>query len=122
MEVVLEKTWIWTTKRSDGLTSSITGSAVKRAGGGNGGDNLSGNNNFGGGNGNADGGDTNKGGGAGGGKSGVNGGVGGSGIVILRFPNTVSISIGSGLSSSTASDGSDTVVSFTSGSGTVSFS
>ena len=73
---------------SDGLTSSITGSAVKRAGGGNGGDNLSGNNNFGGGNGNADGGDTNKGGGAGGGKSGVNGGVGGSGIVILRFPNT----------------------------------
>ena len=62
-------------------------------------------------------------GGAGGGGS-VAGtaGAGGSGIVILRYPNTYTITVGSGLTSSTATDGSDKVTSFTAGTDTISFS
>ena len=48
-------------------------------------------------------------------------GSGGSGIVILRFPNTKTITVGAGLTSSSAAQGSDTVVTFTAGTGTVSF-
>ena len=47
---------------------------------------------------------------------------GGSGIVILRYPNTFTITVGSGLTSSTATDGSDKVTSFTAGTDSISFS
>ena len=49
--------------------------------------------------------------------------AGGSGIVILRYPTTDgTISVGAGLTSSSATDGSDTVITFTEGTGTVSWS
>jgi Fe-S cluster assembly iron-binding protein IscA len=47
---------------------------------------------------------------------------GGSGVVIIRYPNTYTVTIGSGLTSSTATDGSDKVTTFTAGTGTISFS
>ena len=50
------------------------------------------------------------------------GAAGGSGIVILRYPNTFTITVGSGLTSSTATDGSDKVTSFTAGTDSISFS
>lgn len=46
---------------------------------------------------------------------------GGSGVVILRYPNTYTVTIGSGLTGSTATDGSDKVTTFTAGTGTISF-
>jgi len=64
----------------------------------------------------------------GGGGGGVNlsthgdGGAGGSGIVIVRYPNTYTLSAGSGLTSSTTTDGSDKVTTFTAGTDTISFS
>jgi hypothetical protein len=72
-------------------------------------------------------GDTNTGGGGGGTSDNViNGtaraGNGGSGIVILRYPNTHTVTIGSGLTGTTATDGSDKVTTFTAGTGTISFS
>jgi hypothetical protein len=65
--------------------------------------------------------------GGGGGGSGYNissgGGTGGPGIVILRYPNAVTIANpGGGLTYSTSPVGSDTVASFTSGTGNVSWS
>ena len=49
--------------------------------------------------------------------------AGASGIVILRFATAdATISVGAGLTSSSATDGSDTVVTFTAGTGTVSWS
>ena len=60
------------------------------------------------------------GGGGGGSASGVfAGGNGGSGVVILRFPSTISATIDAGLTSSTATDGADTVITFTGGTGPV---
>ena len=51
------------------------------------------------------------------------GGTGGSGIVVLRYPTAAgTISIGAGLTSSTSTVGSETVVSFTAGTGNVSWS
>ena len=99
----------------NGLSSSITGSAVTRAGGGRGsgyttnGSNGSGIR------------------GANSGCGGVGntlsaGGNGGSGVVILRYPNTFTITVGAGLTSSTATDGSDSVTTFTAGTGNVSWS
>ena len=67
-------------------------------------------------------------GGGGGGGNAMGGGAaypgqaGGSGIVILRYPNTKTITIGSGLTGTTATDGSDKVTTFTLGSGTITFS
>lgn len=117
-----------------GLQSSITGTFTYYAGGGSGG------------------GDTNStavpgglgGGGAGAVRNGVNavsgtpntggggggageinqqtGASGGSGIVILRYPNAFTVTIGSGLTGSTATDGSDKVTTFTAGTGNISFS
>ena len=64
----------------------------------------------------------------GGGGGGVNlsnygdGGNGGSGIVIVRYPNTYTITVGAGLTSSTATDGSDKVTTFTAGTDSISFS
>ena len=48
-------------------------------------------------------------------------GSGGNGVVILRYLSTRVISIGVGLTYSTASAGGDTVVTFTAGTGTVSW-
>jgi hypothetical protein len=44
------------------------------------------------------------------------------GIVIVRYPNTYTITVGAGLTSSTATDGSDKVTTFTAGTDTISFS
>jgi len=115
-----------------GLAVSITGSSVTYAGGGGGGryaseaggpgaggSGIGGN----GGNGGAGGnGTANTGSGGGGAANSQNGGSGGSGIVIVRYPNTYTISVGSGLTSSTTTDGSDKITTFTAGSDTVSFS
>jgi hypothetical protein len=49
------------------------------------------------------------------------GGTGGSGVVILRYPDTRTITIGAGLTGSTATDGSYKVTTFTAGSGNVSW-
>ena len=111
-----------------GLSSSITGSAVTRAGGG-GGASWSSSTNSSGGTGGGGAGSQNAGtagtvntgsGGGGGGESGGNktGGNGGSGIVILRFTTS-----GNGYDTPTgthsvATDGSYTVISWTAGSGT----
>ena len=53
--------------------------------------------------------------------TGHNGPSGGSGIIILRYPNTYTISQ-SGMTLSTATDGSDKVTTITAGTGTISFS
>jgi hypothetical protein len=42
--------------------------------------------------------------------------------VIIRYPNTRTITVGSGLTSSTATDGSDKVTTFTAGTDIISFS
>ena len=46
-------------------------------------------------------------------------GAGGSGIVILRYASALSITVGAGLTATTASDGSSKVTSFTAGTGNV---
>jgi len=58
----------------------------------------------------------------GGGMAGRFNGPGASGIVIVRYPNTYTITVGAGLTSSTATDGSDKVTTFTAGTDTISFS
>ena len=66
----------------------------------------------------------NTGGGGGGASSGSSsaGGTGGSGVVILRYTNSYTVTIGSGLTGSTSTDGSDNVTTFTAGTGNISFS
>lgn len=49
-------------------------------------------------------------------------GSGGSGVVILRYPSTNTLTIGSGLTGTTATDGSDKITTFTAGTGNISFS
>ena len=119
-----------------GHSSSITGSAVTRAGGGGGGGvstrGAGGTGGGGqGGQGNQAGtaGTVNTGGGGGGASwgsspsDGAPGGAGGSGVVIIRYATAdATISVGAGLTSSSTTVGSDTVVTFTAGTGTVSFS
>lgn len=114
-----------------GLASSITGSSVTYAGGGGGsGINFNTSYNFavggtgGGGAGNGTSGTVNTGGGGGTGSwiSSGNGGAGGSGIVIIRYPNTKTITVGAGLTATTAADGTDSVTTFTAGTGTITFS
>jgi hypothetical protein len=64
------------------------------------------------------------GGGAGGTSSGPSllaGGNGASGVVILRYPNTRTITIGAGLTGTTADVGSDKVTTITQGTGNVSW-
>jgi len=115
----------------DGVQTSITGTATYLAGGGGGtgsgtpagsggqGGGADGTRNA---TGNA--GTANTGGGAGGiivfGTHQIYGGNGGSGIVILRYPNTYTISQ-SGLTLTTATDGDDKVTTITAGTGTVSW-
>lgn len=113
-----------------GLTSTITGSAVTRAGGG-GGSGYGGVGGTGGagGGGNGDGqhsatgtnGTANTGGGAGGGYQNKGGNSGGSGIVILRFLGSEPKTIGAGLTYTTSIVDGDTVMQFTSGTGTVTW-
>jgi hypothetical protein len=62
----------------------------------------------------------NTGGGAGGMASGTPAN-GGSGVVILRYPNTRTITIGAGLTATTADVGSDKVTTITQGTGNVSW-
>lgn len=110
-----------------GYSSSITGTSVVRGGGGGGG---GGNNSGGsGGGGNGIGGDyvtapsgqVNTGSGGGGGPARGGGGNGGSGIVILRYPAAYTITLGAGLTGSTATDGDDKVTTITAGSDNVSW-
>jgi hypothetical protein len=42
-------------------------------------------------------------------------------VVIIRYPNTYTVTIGAGLTGSTATDGSDKVTTFTAGTGNISF-
>ena len=133
-----------------GIASSITGTSVTYAGGGGGaaGRESSGATNVPGGNGGVGGGGAggsnaigsgkngingtlNTGGGAGGG--GINGsdspfpnfygtgGTGGSGVVILRYPSARTITIGAGLTGTTATVGSNKVTTITAGTGNVSW-
>jgi hypothetical protein len=99
----------------NGLSSSITGSSVTRAAGGSARGNPdstspamptgSGSSSIG-----------------GGGEGGNSSNAGGDGIVILRYPNTYSLSNpGGGLTISTATDGTDKVSSITAGSGNIEF-
>jgi hypothetical protein len=104
----------------DGLSVSITGSSVAYAGGGGG--NGNGVGGSGGGGTHQTNGTNNRGGGGGGAYSSQTAGNGGSGIVILRYPDAYTITIGAGLTGSTATDGSDKVTTFTAGTGTISFS
>ena len=120
-----------------GASNSITGVATFYAGGGGGGSQNGGSagtpgtgGSGGGGNGlyyggpgatSANNGTPNTGGGAGGGAYGVTIPSGGSGIVILRYPNSYTITIGSGLTGTTATDGSDKVTTFTAGTGNIQF-
>jgi hypothetical protein len=62
------------------------------------------------------------GGGGGGPVGGKYGGQGGSGVVILRFPSSRTITVGPGLTYSSATVGSDSVYTFTAGTDTVEFS
>ena len=97
-----------------GVTSSITGSAITRAGGGGGSaapTGIGGGGNF-----QSSGGTANTGGGGGG-----EGGAGGSGVVILRYPSAYTITIGAGLTGTTATVSTDKVTTITAGSGNVSW-
>ena len=102
----------------NGLTTTITGTSTSFCGGGGGKGRGSGDGTGGtGGGGAADSpGTANTGGGAGG-----NVQQGGSGVVILRYPNTYTVTIGSGLTGSTATDGSDKVTTLTAGIGNIQF-
>ena len=103
-----------------GLSSSITGSSVARGGGGGGGGFASsGAGGTGGGGSGATPGTVNTGGGGGGGQSSANGSAGGSGIVILKYPSTYSLTLAVGLTGSTSTSGNFKITSITAGSGTV---
>lgn len=117
----------------DGLQSTITGSAIFRAGGGGGGRWSSGATSVGGAGGGGAGGSTdgdpgdnaqtNTGSGGGGaGGAGAGGGSGGSGVVVLKYPENISLSVTSGLVHDTATSGGFSVTTFTAGTGTVTFS
>lgn len=100
--------------RADGVTSSITGSAVEYSKGGKRGSSFD-----------VTAGDvavanTGNGGNAGGG--GATSRAGASGVVILRYPAGNTITVGAGLTSSTITDGSDKVTTFTAGTDTITFS
>jgi hypothetical protein len=101
-----------------GLSSSITGTSVGYAGGGSTGGQAA--NSFGGGSAGGAGKDgaVNKGGGGG-----DTAGAGGSGVVILRYPDTRTIAIGAGLTGTvSAASGGYKRATITNGSGNVSFS
>jgi hypothetical protein len=64
---------------------------------------------------------TGGGGGGTGNAGGGSAGSGGSGIVILRYPAAYSITIGAGLTGSTAPSGADKITTITAGTGNVSW-
>ena len=98
-----------------GKSSSITGSSVTYSTGGTGNNNTAGSANTG------DGGGSSS--SNGGGGSSGEGKAGGSGIVVLRYATAdATITIGAGLTSSSTTSGSDTIVTFTAGTDTISFS
>jgi len=113
----------------DGVSSSITGSAVTRAGGGAGSGDVR-TTNFPGTGGAGGGGDasttagqsgtTNTGGGGGAGGT-SSSGSGGSGVVILRYSSDLSITIGAGLTGTETTDGSEKYAVITAGTGNVSW-
>ena len=111
-----------------GLASSITGLSVIRASGGSGGGNsITPTATPGGGSINTSDATPNTGGGGGGASNlpapyTTSGKSGGSGVVILRYPNTKTITVGAGLTATTAAVGTDSVTTFTAGTGTISFS
>lgn len=112
----------------DGLASSITGSSVTRGGGGGGthaspGTPGSGGAGGGGASGNpAVAGTVNTGGGGGGGIfTHINGANGGSGLVVIKYPSSITLTIGAGLTSSTSTSGLFKITTFTAGTDTVSF-
>ena len=105
-----------TSNGGNGLAVSITGSSVTYAGGG-GSDGTGGS---GGGGNTQTSGTANTGGGGGGIFNSAK--TGGSGIVILRYPSNYTLTAGAGLTSSTATDGSYKVTTFTAGTDTISFS
>jgi hypothetical protein len=114
-----------------GVASSISGSSIQYGGGGGGGGLGAAGGAGGGGKGcadtptvNADPGTTNRGGGGGGGTNSAPNGLaaaGGSGIVILSYPSALTITIGAGLTGSTATVGSNKVTTITAGTGNVSW-
>lgn len=98
----------------DGVASSITGTSVTRASGGDFGPTNTDANGV---PGAANTGDGATGGGISGGGS-VSGAAGGSGIVILRYPDRFTITIGAGLTGTTATVGDNKVTTITAGTGT----
>jgi hypothetical protein len=96
------------------LGVAITGATVQYASGGKGGHTGSGTG--------AAGAPNSGNGGGGGQNAGGAGANGGSGVIILRYPSAYTVTIGSGLTGSTATDGSDKVTTFTAGTGNISFS
>jgi hypothetical protein len=109
----------------DGIASDITGTSVFRGGGGaagaNGGTYPGGEGGGGGGGTSATSGVANTGGG-GGSTGGATAGNGGSGVVILRYPATKTLTVGAGLTSTTSTVGANKVTVLTAGTGTVSLS
>lgn len=98
-----------------GKSSSITGSSVTYSTGGTGNSNTTGSANTGDGGGSS----TSN----GGGSSSGNGKNGGSGIVVLRWATAdATITVGAGLTYTSTTSGNDTIVTFTAGTDTVSFS
>ena len=64
----------------------------------------------------------NTGSGGGGGANGGDGGSGGKGIVVIRYTDQVTISVGAGLTASTTTSGAEKITTFSNGTGTISFS
>ena len=117
-------------KGGNGVAVSITGASISYAGGGGGGvrNGTAGAGGTGGGGAGDTGGSpiagtTNRGGGGGAsGQTGAAGALGGSGVVILRWPTSSgAITIGAGLTGSTSTDGSYKVTTITAGTGNVSW-
>jgi hypothetical protein len=115
-----------------GVAVAITGFSVTYAGGGGGCGSSTGGLGGSGGGGNGESnssgrtaGAVNTGGGGGGAYNGVGGSTlsnGGSGIVILKFPNIFTLTVGAGLTSTNTTSGGFKIYSFTAGTGTVTFS
>ena len=114
-----------------GYYSTITGTGTYYGGGGGGGAAYGGNGGGGGAGGGGYGATDSYGGGSGGANTGGGGGGssgypnynggGGSGIIIFRYPSAKTITLGAGLTGSTATDGSYKVTSITAGTGNVSW-
>ena len=60
-------------------------------------------------------------GGGSGGWGGTSNGNGGSGVVLLKYPNSATITVPSGLTAQTITSGSDKITAFKSGTGTITF-